>query len=297
MVLTDRDLTIFKAIQKHGPLPTHYLFEFTRHLARDLTGFKKRLKALTDDGYLDRPFTINHPRVHNDFKIYTLKPKAREILAQAGVLYRFATPCGGGHQHAFMASIVTANIEIAAYPLKFISQEQILAKAPEETRNARKPLSLPTTISYAFRRGNEPARSQTSDRPTEPDQLFGINYGNGAAFFALEADRGTEPIIRHSLKGNSILRKLLAYQNLLAAGQHKKRWGVPNLYPMFVTTADARVENMLALAREIYPRGAPNLLFKAIPGFRNYCRTPPLLPKLFCEPWRRIGESLDISHS
>ena len=30
LVLTDLDYLVFEAINRHGPLPTHYLFEFVR---------------------------------------------------------------------------------------------------------------------------------------------------------------------------------------------------------------------------------------------------------------------------
>jgi hypothetical protein len=86
---------------------------------------------------------------------------------------------------------------------------------------------------------------------------------------------------------------VLAYRNILATGEYKKRWGIPNLFPMFITTADVRVRNIADLTRSIYPDGAHHLLFRAIPGFHVYFRTPPLIPELFGE-YVRTGEPFDI---
>jgi len=294
MYLRPRDFYLFEVIQRHGPLPSHYLYEFSKHLAHDLIGFKKRLLALYRAGYLDRPQQLNNPLIHTDFKVYILKDKALEALA--GKKDAFATPVGGGYQHALMASCITANIEleVTRAGLGYISQEAIFAssKCPQETKTAKRPLALAASISHELNRGNGISMHR-SDRPIEPDQIFGINYGNGFRFFAVEADRGTEPLTRANLNENSILRKVLAYKNILTSGEYKKRWGIPNLFPMFITTADERVRNMVDLTRSIYPDGTQHLLFKAIVGFHVYFRTPPLIPELFGE-YVRTGEPFDI---
>lgn len=44
--LTDRDYFVFEILNRHGPLSTDYLFQLTRHIWHDETGFKKRLRDL-----------------------------------------------------------------------------------------------------------------------------------------------------------------------------------------------------------------------------------------------------------
>lgn len=298
MLLQPRDLLIFEAIQRHGPLPSHYLYAFTKHIAKDAFGFSKRLLALTREGYLARPPQLNHPRVFTDFKVYLLARKAYEALKAAGTLHRFATPVSGDYRHQFMTACVTANIELGAVAAGYVyvSQEDILAKetCPEATRNTPKPLALPVAISHSFTRASGTSFVQTSNHRAEPDQLFGIAYGSGYRFFALEADRGTEPLTRQNLEDNSTLRKLLSYKQILDQRAYKGRWGIPNLYPMFVTTAEARVSNMLALAYKLFPAGCPFLLFGKVPGFGDYLHTPSLLPDLFDGEYRRIGSTFSI---
>src|SRR5579863_2306824 len=101
MILRPRDTLIFEAIQRHGPLPTHYLYEFSKVAAKDYTGFQKRLVALFRAGLLDRPQTLNNPLIKTDFKVYVLTKKSEEVLATVGKRDRFASPVGGGYQHAF----------------------------------------------------------------------------------------------------------------------------------------------------------------------------------------------------
>ena len=244
MQLTPRDILTLEVIQRHWWLPSHYLYEFTKHIAHDMYGHRKSLKRLVEAGYLERPELLNDPRVKNDFLNYALAPKAFEVLEVMGKRHRYAVPPGGGYAHAAMTVAIAANIELAATAagFKYIPQEEILAKAPEATRLSKNPLSLPTEISYTFKSG-----TQRSDRPTVPDQLFGIDYGNGCRFFAVEADRGMESIQPTNLKANSILRKVLSYKNILINGTYKKSWGIPNLILLFVTTAEERVENMVEL--------------------------------------------------
>jgi hypothetical protein len=88
---------------------------------------------------------------------------------------------------------------------------------------------------------------------------------------------------------------VLSYKDILIRGGYRKQWGIPNLYPMFVTTAQDRVENMVALTQRIYPKGSNYLLFKAVPGFHVYIKTPPLLPQLFTDPYLRTGEPFSIA--
>jgi hypothetical protein len=116
-------------------------------------------------------------------------------------------------------------------------------------------------------------------------------------FFALEADRGTERVRASNLNVNSILRKVLSYKDILIRGEYRKQWGVPTLFPMFITTALDRVENMIELTEKIYPNGSQFLLFKAIPGFHEYHRTPPLMPLFFAAPFKRTGEPFYINRS
>jgi hypothetical protein len=287
MRITDRDMLTFEAIQRHGWLPSHYLHQFTKHIAKNETEQRKVLKRLVDAGYLQRPHSLNDPRVKNDFLNYALTEKAEAVLEMAGKRNRYGSPLSGGFAHAAMTVAITANIDLEATKagVRFISQEEVLDKAPQKT------LDIPASISYAFK--NE---TQHSTRPTTPDQLFGLEYPTGYRFFAVEADRGMEPIEPTNLKANSILRKLLSYDYILRRGDYRKQLAIPQLFVLFVTTSEARASNMVKLAEKLFKR-SNFMLFTHIPGFdRDFFKSPALLPRLWTRPWLRAGtDPFDIS--
>jgi len=81
-------------------------------------------------------------------------------------------------------------------------------------------------------------QTQTSNRPCEPDNIFGIEYARSSgAILRLKQIAGTESIWRHDLKDNSIQRKLLSYRDMFKNNTFMPHFGLNKLYPTFVTTA------------------------------------------------------------
>ena len=74
-----------------------------------------------------------------------------------------------------------------------------------------------------------------------PDGLFGIEYGSGGTkayrFFALEADRGTMPVVRSGAGQTSYLAKLASYQKIIGSRTFKTHLGLPNLLVLTLTTS------------------------------------------------------------
>lgn len=279
-----RDLITFEAIQRHWWLPSHYLFEFTKHLNPDMFAHRRRLAQLVKERLLRRPEDLNNPRVKNDFLNYALTPKSEAILRARGLENQHTTYPGGGFAHAAMTVAVTANIDLEATRagFRYITQEEIIAGGP--AKDQKQPLAIPTSISYQFKTG-----VQRSDRPTVPDQLFGIDYGTGCRFFAVEADRGTETISPNTgLQNNSILRKLLSYKNILDTKAAKKHFGIPNFFVLIATTSQARADSIIKLAKDICP--SEYILVTWVPGFDYFFKSPPLLPRLWSGAWERPGK-------
>jgi hypothetical protein len=90
--LSERDFRIFEALHRHGPLPTHYLYELTKDLGRNFAAHQHRLTKLyngTKDGttFLTRPaqqFASYEARYQP--LIYDLTPMAKHVLAERGRL-------------------------------------------------------------------------------------------------------------------------------------------------------------------------------------------------------------------
>jgi len=83
-----------------------------------------------------------------------------------------------------------------------------------------------------------------------PDRVFalesdGSSPERGPAFFFLEADRGTVPVVRKNLSQSSFYRKLLAYEATWKQGLHRSLFGFHRFRVLTVTTSAARVKSLV----------------------------------------------------
>jgi len=83
-----------------------------------------------------------------------------------------------------------------------------------------------------------------------PDRVFALEYpdpdGNSRrAFFFLEADRGTMPVIRRNLSQTSFHRKLLAYEATWSQSIHRARFGFHRFRVLTVTTSTERLRSLV----------------------------------------------------
>lgn len=264
----ERDLQIFEALHRHGPLPTHYLFEFVRPLARDYTAFQQRLTKLYNGAATTPPLLVKPTQQHASFYaryqqlIYDLSPVARAVLAERGRLA--LAPARTDHfLHRFMNACVGASIELAVRR----DGKRYLAEHDIFSHGGTGEMAIPVGRGRLI-----------------PDRLFGI-HGEKYRFFAVEIDRNTESLERRSLHQNSFAQKIDGYAEILNRRLYKSHWDVPQLMVMFVTTNAVHMANMMhhlkghALAK--------HFLFKAKPEFGVNWSVPPLLPDLFTEPWRQ----------
>ena len=240
LILTDADYALFEAIDRHGPLPTPYLYEFNRHLRRDYTHLQNRLTEFYNGdvggSYLTRPpqqFAAYEARYQH--LVYDLTHRARTLVAERGTLTRAARRTDP-FVHRLMCACVSASFELAAsgHRLRYIGLSEILGRPAAMTaREAVNPLALPTGL---------------SGQPTVvPDMVFGLEYpGAGFRFFAVECDRNTESIERRNLRQSAFGRKLLAYGAALDAETYRTWWGIPNLHILTVTTSALHAHNILS---------------------------------------------------
>jgi hypothetical protein len=290
MRLTPRDILIFEVLQRHRVLSSRYLYEITKAISRDPSRFRERLYQLTLAKYLERPEEINPKNVHDDFKSYILATKGEQALGLAGKRHEYPRPTAQGYEHQVMTGAITASIELGclAAGLRFIDREEIVSRAPDSTKRSKRPIAIPAKP----RRKNETSKKNWC----EPDDVFGIEYGpKSRRYFALEADRGTESIFRTNLDDNSIERKHLCYKDILAKGTFETHFGVAKMYPMFITVSEIRAKNMMKNGDEVAPEYSSLFLYKWLPGFELYYKTPPLFPQLFTDPYERSSTPFFIN--
>lgn len=290
VVLQEPDFLLFEAIDRHGPLPTPYFFEFTKHLRISNQWLQRRLTEFYN-GDQDGPYLTRPPRQFDGFEaryqhlVYDLAPRARVLLAERGTLGRYSPRRTDPFLHQLMGACVGASIELGCKErgLRYIPREEILThpKCPKETRESRNPMALP----------------MSGDRNAlVPDDLFGIEYPDvGFRFFAVEIDRNTESIERVKLDHNSFGRKIAAYLEVLRTKRCRSWWGIPNLSILTVTTNTTHAANILDFIRRHDARDFQDrFLFAVETRFGANWRVPKeLLTHLLEHPWLTVsGEKL-----
>ena len=99
-----------------------------------------------------------------------------------------------------------------------------------------------------------------------PDRVFGLHFedepeGRNRAFFFLEADRGTMPVVRRGLRGTSVYRKFLAYQETWRQGLHTSHFGMRHFRVLTVAPGPDRVAHLIRACMELPGGGSPIFLF------------------------------------
>ena len=163
--------------------------------------------------------------------------------------------------HDFATGYILGSISLGARQtgLRYISWLEILGrqKCPIATREARNPFAIPYDAS-------------DGQRHLIPDALFGLEYGNGACFFALETDMGTEQHRDNEIKNATIVRKLRGYRQIVREETFKTWYGLPSPQVLIATASVVRMHNLLDTAARLsaldphWP--SRRFQFKAIPN-------------------------------
>lgn len=299
--LTERDIALFGLLNRYHFLRSNFLYAFLGGNSK--TRFKERLGHLYHDGRY-----INRPEQQWQFAnsrympvIYELDDRGEQVLRERGLIHSDSPLLKKGRMgayrqfaHELMICDCMASIELGVRrdpSLRFISWQEILVKAPENTRKLDNPFAMAVSVSHAFPRSGT---IQRVDIKIVPDGLFGLEYTQDESkayrFFALEADRNTQPVARSDLHQTSYLRKILAYGQISAEGVHKSHLGLPNLLILTVTTNEHHMANIMSLLRELAHEGKSRLfLFKTMSSVGDFKKAPEPTAHLLTDPWQRVG--------
>jgi hypothetical protein len=246
--------------------------------ARSKQKLSRRLQALWQAGYLDRPVQ-QMERVHvgdgSAPLIYTLDRFGAERLRD-----RYGVDTSPGRwrqknreirgrsiQHALSTTRFMVEVEVAARQhgeVSLLHTDEVFARfKTEQSFQPGARLTLRSKVDWHGYRGEE---------GTAPDRLFALERPEGLQVFLLEIDQGTETIepgehrvrSRSFFRDTSLLRKFVVYANAFKARTHRQQYGVPSFRVLTVTTNRGRVEQMQAtyqkhLSRE--PHGVNPGLF------------------------------------
>jgi len=299
--LTERDIELFELLNRYHFLRSNFLYAFLG--GNSETRFKERLGHLYHDGrYINRPeqqwqfANCRHMPV-----IYELDDQGEQVLRERGLLHSDSPLLKKGRMgayrqfaHTLMICDCMASIELGVRQdpsLRFISWQEIIAKTPERTRQLDNPFAMPVSITHTLPRTGA---TQRADIKAVPDGLFGLEYARDASkayrFYALEADRNTQPVTRSDLHQTSYLRKILAYRQISAQGIHKSHLGLPNLFVLTVTTNEPHMANIMSLVKELAHEGKSRLfLFKTMSSLGDFNKAPEPGGNMLTNPWQRVG--------
>ena len=285
-----RDLLWMQKLHEHGPLSSSFLHAFSEHLAGNEKRSRDRLTDLFNEdntthggAYLTRPwqqFQTLDARYQD--LVYDLGRPAEQVLKAQNLWHETGGP-SGPWTHQFMVAAITASIELATLAdpnLSYIPQHAILSRA-KTTLRCKVPFANPVT-------GDE----EISD--LIPDAVFGLEYRQGGKtsfrFFAVEADRATEPTRATKFNRKSHLRNFLQYREFVGGGLYRDHLKLTSgLLVLNVTTGEATMANMLKLASELSPSGNSYQLFQCHPAFGRQFKPPKPLSTLLAGPWLRAG--------
>ena len=247
LVLTEADFQLFEALQRHGPLPIHYLYAFTKDLRKDYTHLQNRLTEFYN-GDVGGPYLTRPPQQFASFAaryqhlVYDLAPRARLALAEHDRLAKYTVRRSDPFVHQLMQACVGASIELTApdYGVAYIHRETIFGqeRCPASTKAAQNPLAIPIG-------------GRGDSRVLIPDDLYGIRHPEkGYRFFAVEIDRNTESIERRDPGQTAFGKKISAYIEIMERQTFRTWWGIPNLSVQFSTTSRTHSENLADFSRQ-----------------------------------------------
>ena len=236
--VTKRDHDILRLVHRHRFIRSHQIITLIVGSPQQLS---RRLQRLFHHGYLERPRAQlqYYERGGSQTIAYGLGNKSRSRLQGESGL----APSAWGEKnraigrmylaHALLISDVMVALELACrqHSVRLIQEDQLgLA--------VKSPLQWRVKIRDGTRLG------------VIPDRVFALEYTdhNGQvqrAYYFLEADRGTMPVVRQKLSQTSFYRKLIAYEATWANKVHQRHLGIPRFRVLTVTTSAARMKSLM----------------------------------------------------
>ena len=257
ILLTERDHQIIRLIHRHRFLRSHQIVALLGGSQQQLV---RRLQLLYHHGYLERPRAQlqYYERGGSRSLVYGLGDKGGAWLRQKhGLAVSPDSWSEKNHvvgrvylKHTLLVSDVMVSLEIACRKrgdVRLLYEDQLGLPMQQQ------PFRWRVKIQNGVRLG------------VIPDHVFALEYTDQSgqtqrAYFFLEADRGTMPVVRTNLVQTSFHRKLLAYESTWAQKVHQRYLGIPRFRVLTFTTSAARVKSLLDACAQL-KRGHGLFLF------------------------------------
>lgn len=270
--LTQRDFRILTLISEHRFLQSHHLLILIpgshQHLIR-------RLGLLYHAGLIERPKQqLQITRCFRTTFAYCLTEKGRKALQSHAVPVFSSAPrlksaaSAYSLTHDLLVSEIIATIRVAtsAQNIEFLWHHQALASSG--TVNKKILHEMRWSVS---------TKSHGKARRTFviPDAAFCIQTpGENPAWFFLEFDRGTMPVVRSDPNQTSFIRKVHAYRETRRAGTLWKRHQISGFRVLIVTESRKRLLSLQKATAGCFQRGESSMfLFACLSDLRKQSDT------------------------
>jgi DNA-binding Lrp family transcriptional regulator len=258
MQLTERDHQIIRLVHQHRFLRSPQIVALIGDSSQPVL---RRLRLLYHHGYLERPraqidYYHQGGSAHIVYGLGSkgaalLKPELGSAIGEVSWDEKNRSVGRIYLEHALLISDVMVAIEIACREngqIRILSSEELQV---EEGKGQ--------SFRWNVDIGNHRKLGLI------PDRVFGLEYqneksGSRRAFFFVEADRGTMPVIRRDLSQTSFFRKMLAYEATWSQAIHYKRFGFHRFRVLTVTKSAERVESLISACSQL-ERGHGLFLF------------------------------------
>lgn len=242
--LTERDRTIIRLVHQHRFLRSSHIVDLVGDSRQPLL---RRLQLLYHHGYLERPRAqIAYFRNSGSRRmVYGLGKKGAALLkAEVSVSHGIRwSEKNRSIRRLFFEHVIAVSDFMVALELTCRKRRDVRFVAghdlpiPGEAQR-RHPFKWHVQLNNHLKLG------------ILPDRVFALDLVNedgswNRAFFFLEVDRGTMPIVRKNLSQSSFYRKLIAYKATWSRGLHRSKFDFHRFRVLTVTTSAARVRSLL----------------------------------------------------
>ena len=242
MRLTDRDKAILLAVSRYRFLTTSHILSLVPGSRQNIV---RRLQRLYHVGFLDRPKAQLPLRYAGELSEFVYSPTRKtlfHVAAESGETdswgeRKSVSSLFLAHSLSISDALICFEADCRLRSTSFISERDIMAAYP--TRSARH-LAWRVTI-------REGADTETVG--VIPDAVFALERTDHSDrtrrwYFFLEADRGTMPLRRKSLRQSSIHRKVLAYSKSRSSSVLKDKYGISGFQVIFIARSKERLEHI-----------------------------------------------------
>jgi hypothetical protein len=290
MRLTGRDREIIRLVHRHRFLRSSHICSLISGSPQQLL---RRLKLLYHHGFLERPRSQldYYHRGGSRQIVYGLGDKGASLLKRELGVTLGRRDWGEKNrsvqrmflEHALLVSDVMVAIELSCRQtgIRLLTGRELATT--DKTTRERRPFRWRVNVTNRLKLG------------VVPDCVFALDFkdqsgAGNRAFFFLEADRATMPVMRKNLSQTSFYRKLRAYEATWSQSIHRTQFGFHRFRVLTVTTSAARVKSLVEACSKL-KRGQGLFLFAD--------RTVLEKPGLMLSPvWQtgREGETVSLLH-